>query len=335
MSVVYGLGSNGQGQLGIGHLKDVSEPVLCSGLPEKETVVKISGGGNHSVVLLASGRVFTSGFSQSGERLGQEVALSSEEIQSEWTRYRETGEGRVWKDVGCGWAVTVLVSEDGRVFMRGSLGRVEIAEWTEQAMPERIRSVACGWRHVVVLGESGLVYGWGGGRRGQLGGTVDVERVQRLEGVPGGIVQIACGHMFTLLRAVDGTVYGLGSNKYGPLGETPPIVSRGSLAIDAGWHHTFSLQGSEGLQGLGKQDHGQLAQTLGTVEQFCCGSEHSLALKDGTLYGWGWNEHGNCASTQAFTRQPVVIARGLPITVLGAGCATSWFACRSQQKIEK
>lgn len=349
MSKLYGFGSNGNGQLGIGHVEDTHKPTLCIGIPDHEVILKISGGGNHSAVVTESGKVYFAGFSQLGENYMQYILKASPEKQQAWTVYQERFSEIKWKDVACGWASTLLLSQEGKVYGVGSSRWNEIddkkdnkeQELTEILIHEDIISVACGWRHAVALSNEGNVFGWGWGRHGQLGPSKvetdkkDIRSIQKIE-LPQKILQVACGHLYTIFRAEDGSVYGVGSNKYGQLDNEdreiriaePRVVYRNSVYIDAGWHHTLSLGSIGELKASGRKDHGQITKNhlLQNIKQFCCGSEHTLAIQEDRLIGWGWNEHGNCATDKDFTDEPIVISTSTKIRAFGAGCATSWFA---------
>ncbi|KAG1057931.1 hypothetical protein G6F43_000258 [Rhizopus delemar] len=349
MSKLYGFGSNGNGQLGLGHVEDTHKPTLCIGIPDHEVIIKISGGGNHSAVVTESGKVYFAGFSQLGENYMQYILKASPEKQQAWTVYQERFSEIKWKDVACGWASTLLLSQEGKVYGVGSSRWNEIdgkkdnkeQELTEILIHEDIVSVACGWRHAVALSNEGNVFGWGWGRHGQLGPSKvetdkkDIRSIQKIE-LPQKILQVACGHLYTIFRAEDGSVYGVGSNKYGQLDNKdnevrivePRVVYRNSVYIDAGWHHTLSLGSVGELKASGRKDHGQITKShlLQNIKQFCCGSEHTLAIQEDRLIGWGWNEHGNCATDKDFTDEPIVISTSTKIRAFGAGCATSWFA---------
>src|SRR5271156_750619 len=72
---LFSLGSNGSGQLGIGHQEDVSSPQPCifdeassfQRLEPDDEIVKVVAGGNHTLVLFASGAVFAAGSNEFGQ----------------------------------------------------------------------------------------------------------------------------------------------------------------------------------------------------------------------------------------------------------------------------
>lgn len=341
MSKLFGLGSNGNGQLGIGHLEDVNQPTLCIGLPENQSFKKISGGGNHSAVITPSGELYMTGFSQLGEEHMRKILSLLEEEQNEWKIFKRRFQHISWLDVACGWAFTIFLANSGKLYGVGTSKWNELAGSSSETLVEvdhanlqDILSVACGWRHAIALDKHGKVYGWGCGRHGQLGPSVvppkdkkDIREVRRIE-LPQPIVQVACGHLHTLLRGKDGTVYGFGSNKYGQLGELKEgnIIHNDSTYIDAGWHHSASLNENGDLKLWGRNDHGQLSnQIIVDIKSFTCGSEHTIAIdKTGSVMAWGWNEHGNCTTEKDSVVTPVVLNNLQNASIVGAGCATSW-----------
>ncbi|CAO3632276.1 unnamed protein product [Cunninghamella echinulata] len=196
MNKLYGFGSNGNGQLGIGHLEDTNKPQPCIGIPTNEKIKKIVGGGNHSIVLTKSGKLYITGTSQLGsqqqkiwEKEQQKNATittittttltNQNEYTFPWTIYQERWPQHIWQDVACGWASTLLVNDKGQVFGVGSSKFGELGSIMKEDQLELkriapdilkdIQSVACGWRHCIALDRHGNVYGWGWGKHGQLG----------------------------------------------------------------------------------------------------------------------------------------------------------------------
>jgi alpha-tubulin suppressor-like RCC1 family protein len=311
-------------------------------LAENEIIKRMSGGGNHSAFITESGQLYMSGFSQLGEEYMKTLAALSETEQKEWTTFTKRYNHIKWRDVACGWAFTILLADSGKLYGMGS------SQWNELAGPsskelvnignatlDNIISIACGWRHTIALDKEGIVYGWGCGRHGQLGPSIipptdkkDIRTIQKIQ-MPQSIVQIACGHLHTLLRGKDGTVYGFGSNKYGQLKQVKEdtIVHKDSIYIDAGWHHSASLNENGDLDLWGRNDHGQLSdQNISDIKSFACGSEHAIAITNfGNIKLWGWNEHGNCTTDKKYVEIPIQLELSQSAYIVGAGCATSWY----------
>ncbi|KAI9257299.1 regulator of chromosome condensation 1/beta-lactamase-inhibitor protein II [Phascolomyces articulosus] len=342
MTLLYAFGSNGNGQLGVGHVDDINVPQRCIGIPETESLVKVVGGGNHAAALTKNGHVYMTG----------DIVKSTQFHRPLWLQDQK------WIDVACGWSFTLVVSDQGRVYgfgtgRSGELGNNASAnnktlttatDLVTIDLDTKIVSVACGWRHAIALDEQGQVYGWGWNRHGQLGEIISqkpyiqaprlIQFISQQQKSP--IVQIACGHTFSMLLAQDGTLYGFGSNKYGQLDVLENVKKLTTARISTGWHHvaagTTSTEKENPLFQLyawGRNDHAQTVSFPNTVNQFVCGSEHMLVVHDSKVYAWGWNEHGNCTSNKESVLKPLEITGLLPnhhIALLGAGCATSWIA---------
>ncbi|CAO3590471.1 unnamed protein product [Absidia cylindrospora] len=381
MNTLFGFGSNGSGQLGLGHLEDVNSPKPCIGIPRNEVIKKVVGGGNHSAVLTMSGRLFLAGSSQLGSRqqkvwesrnASNEDALTTmgyrQHDDYDWAIYNESYPQHTWHNVACGWAFTLLVNTSGEVFGVGSsafgeLGFVSKKDVTELCAiaPELlvdIDSVACGWRHCVALDRGGKVYGWGWGKYGQFG-VQDLDHGKPVSiyspftiPTPEPVTHVVCGHLHSLiLGALTGKVYGCGVNKNRQIRPANDTANVGLLEycgkptntnnmgdggaqrtkgwqLTAGWHHSAVLAKGGRLDMWGKNDRGQLQDGMQNVVKVISGSEHSLAVLDnGDIIAWGWNEHGNCTTNKDILLTPVIVDNPVDtgkITILGAGCATSW-----------
>ncbi|PYH87670.1 hypothetical protein BO71DRAFT_489381, partial [Aspergillus ellipticus CBS 707.79] len=123
---LYAFGSNGSGQLAIGHDEDTSVPAKC--LFEDDTnkielpnppssfssseITRIVAGGNHTLVLLANGSVFSTGCNDDG-RCGHAPSSPLKRFRRVVLRDRD---GRVFSRFGgvaATWEASVLVAEDG------------------------------------------------------------------------------------------------------------------------------------------------------------------------------------------------------------------------------
>ncbi|KAJ5805024.1 hypothetical protein N7474_010911 [Penicillium riverlandense] len=78
---LFALGSNGSGQLGIGHTEDVSSPTEClfetserhqGPSDENDNITRIVAGGNHTLLLTAKGAVWAAGLNGDG-RCGENI----------------------------------------------------------------------------------------------------------------------------------------------------------------------------------------------------------------------------------------------------------------------
>jgi protein ATS1 len=356
---LFALGSNGRGQLGIGHEDDTSTPHLCifdendvKSISHEDRIVKIVAGGNHTVVLLESGAVFAAGCNE-----GRQCGLPLRIVQT--SRFKrtmvrdlededDTSQGLRFVDVSATWEATFLLDAQGRVFSfgtgsKGELGRGEqmIAadETRDTPLPvfeigkSKIRRLYSGMRHSVAITENGEVYGWGSCRKGELG--VDLQhrkvlwRPEKLS-VPFQCQEVCIGRNFTVVfGAAACQVLGQDQGLKGVVGlKYPP-----SGAIDAGWSTVYALSDKR-VRAFGRNDRGQFpSDDLPDLLRFAAGSEHCVGLiSTGQTVAWGWGEHGNCGQPTdsrgnvagRWNMLDVPLNEEEVITDVAAGCATSF-----------
>jgi protein ATS1 len=355
MATVYAIGSNGSGQLGIGHKEDVSVPKQVLFDENIDPITQVKAGGNHTL-LLSSGGLYCSGDPSSGA-----CGLMSDSHRSEPHFYKvrlgTEDSARSSPVVLCAasWEASIIVQkdEDGHaakissfgIGNKGELGLGELlfrsskAQVIESFPPKglEIIDLAASISHVVAVLSNGDVYGWGSGRKGQLGqpeGIIHVPR--RITDLDFKVVRAVCGRDFTYLLGdpESGKHAILGSDKWNVQLAAPATVY-GWKDVGASWGSIFVLHKNGELTSWGRDDHGQLSPSaLPPLSQIAIGSEHVLGLTtDGNVLAWGWGEHGNCGpgtTNGDVSGQWNVIASsqylppGSKICTIGAGCATSW-----------
>ncbi|KAI8626098.1 RCC1/BLIP-II [Xylariaceae sp. FL1651] len=365
MDGLFALGSNGSGQLGLGHKEDVSVPkqVQFRQVIPNDPITQVAAGGNHTVLVTASGRAYWSGDSANGC-----CGIVSEEHKDDTPpRFQELRISSC-KNIGpviyvaCTWDSTVLVlgNEDGQATRIYTCGAAE--NEVSKPAPNRteggalipipdfppantvVVSLAAGFRHVVAVLDNGDVYGWGNGRKGQLGELDsvntkgDIDKPRKITGVSFKVVQAVCCQYATCLIAEpgDGRILVLGADKWA-LKSQAPVEVPSWKTMTASWGGIYILKRDGTLVAWGRDDHGQLPPPgLPELYSIAAGSEHIIALTaDGDVLAWGWGEHGNCGPdiTGKFGdvkgRWNVLASlKNLPdgssITAIGAGCATTW-----------
>lgn len=205
--------------------------------------------------------------------------------------------------------------------------------------------LSAGVAHTVAVLSDGCVYGWGAGRKGQLGTPVEaVVAVPRRVHVGWSVEWAVCAREFTVLvervreAAVERRrVCVLGADRYGVRDALGIELELGVRDVQAGWNAVYVLYEDGRLVGFGRNDRGQLPPPgLAPVEQFAAGSEHVVAVAGGKLVAWGWGEHGNCGRGRAEPGSGDVVGVAEEVQVpgmsegsgairaVGAGCATSW-----------
>lgn len=357
MAHVFCLGSNGSGQLGIGHKEDVSvpKPAIFDG-PTPSDITTIAAGGNHTL-LLSSGKLYSAGDLVSGARgiSPQEDGLhnifrpvlfgsdTSADINSNIAFCAAT------------WEASIIVrkSEHGKAIKvytfgignKGELGQGEIL--FRSAKPQLIKDfpppeleivdLAACVSHAVAVLNNGDVYGWGSGRQGQLGEPQEVVHAPRkINGLDFKVVKAVCGREFTYLlgNPQEGKNVVLGSDKWNVRSAAPASIN-GWQDVCAGWSSIVVLFNDGKVKAWGSDSHGQIPPAdIPQLTEISIGSEHALCLThDGDVLAWGWGEHGNCGPNTTdgdvkgkwnVIASSKYIPPGSKIFNIGAGCATSW-----------
>ncbi|KAH8834983.1 regulator of chromosome condensation 1/beta-lactamase-inhibitor protein II [Flagelloscypha sp. PMI_526] len=227
--------------------------------------------------------------------------------------------------------------------------------------------------------QSELVLGWGRCRHGQLGPEYQpgpstssskaqlhpyLNRPHIISSLMSTSPLLALGAQHSISAASDSkALQALGCNKKGQQNVLRSLKEQASpiiAALDCTWNGTYVLSQDRTLFSGGSWERGQLGRghamqgTPGPVAfpgnskpfSIACGTEHVLAicrdiLSSDTVYGWGWNEHGNLGLGSGKTAdvwEPVCIwppddttmkiqaAQRTQVTGIWAGSATSWIS---------
>lgn len=346
--MLFAFGSNGNGQLALGNEDDTHVPTPCVVPSDCPTVApkSIRAGGNHTFLLFPNGRLFATGLNEHGQcGISPSVASSFKSFHEVPAPPGDPGSG--WDFVAAGWEFSVLVSSSGRAYScgRGSRGELGLGEKSTASTPTeihglprgRVASLACGMAHAIIVFDEAGAFGWGAGRKGQLGELsekfISTPRKVDLDFPP---AKIVCGREFSFVVSADGDRHAvLGGERYGIAGTSP---SQGSLKgwkqVGASWGGVNVLLETGKIVSWGRNDKGQLAPAgLGSVERIAIGSEHGVAVTRSDLgvraVSWGWGEHGNCGRPREEGGGDVIgdvaeVAVPGRLVDVGAGCATSW-----------
>ena len=300
---LLGFGRSMEGQLGLGHQHNRSEPVEIPWNGPR--AVQVSCGELHSLVLDEEGGVWEAGLPQT--------------INFEPLVFKQVMALPLVTQIAAGEKHSAVLDVDGNLWWWTARSLIE---WAPKA-PERVPNLpylfklASGGDIIVAEAEEGL-WVFGSNSQGQLGvghtqavlqpTLVDFdERVERplrcLTAYSNGIVFLDSA----------GTVWTAGNNYFGQLGrpesvsvflpipDAPPMRS-----ASCGYNHVLSLDETGGVWVWGRGDLGQLGRedtsnlskpTLLHLEGGCsaiqAGSHHSmLFLHDGSFLVFGWNNFG-------------------------------------------
>lgn len=253
---VYAIGSNRQGQLGVGDTNDRHE---FSRVPLREAALSLAAGAQHSLVATVEGRVYVFGSNEYGQ-LGldsEEEGTAQRTIHSA-PRQIVTLRDHFIVDVAAGSHHSIALSARGEVYVWGlnNAGQLGLGHRWERPSPvvgmavADVISITCGASHTVLALSNGSVWTSGSNDGGQLGLGDRDERDRFTEitfqpvsacdsldpanlsasfiayvcaGGPdrpmgSSIVRVASGDFHTLAIASDGHVWAWGLNDHGQLG---------------------------------------------------------------------------------------------------------------------
>ena len=328
---IYGCGKNNYGQLGNGvtsngSTKTLSLMTAVSGRTPKY----ISGGENHTIVLMTDGTIYGCGYNNYGQ-LGLSAGNydTSKNILTQMdlsTNIIGGGVNKTPKYIACGYNHTVVLMTDGTIYgcgrnTNGQLGissdnrDTSISILTQMDLSGAIIGTGAGKKtpkyiaggsDTIVLMTDGTIYGCGLNDYGQLGlsaGNYDTSKNiltqmdLSLNVIGGGVNKtpkyIACGLYQTIVLMTDGTIYGCGYNNYGQLG-----LSLGNRASTKTILTQMDLSGDVIGGGVNK-----------TPKYIACGLYQTIVLMtDGTVYGCGRNDFGqlgNGGTNNSITLTPM------------------------------
>jgi len=344
---IYALGSNGSGQLGIGNTEDVSvlTPLVTHDSLAVHDICDIASGGNHTLFLTKSGRVYAAGSNEDGR-----CALVQDMLNSLVpTECALVNTGTKIKYCAATWSASIFVTDEDQIFVCGTgnngelgLGKDVIFAPSPQIITSpsiksnaSIVQLVAGMSHVVLLLSDGSMFGWGNGRNGQIGGPDEVVWTPRdIRNISFVVTRITCGKDFTLVasdpRHGQFALYGPNRRDRFDIKNSMPLSLPDWKCISSSWGNMYVVTNSGQVVSHGRNDHGQSGPSnLPPIQSLRAGSEHVIALTvDGRVLVWGWGEHGNCGSETdkdqdvkdrlqelRFEHRPLLIA---------AGCATTF-----------
>ncbi|KAF3422566.1 hypothetical protein E2986_04085 [Frieseomelitta varia] len=207
--------------------------------------------------------------------------------------------------------------------------------------PQKIKKIVGGAGHTLILDDHGRVYSCGWNNKGQVGFPVKEnipffqELSEKLRNKV--IVDIVCGWDCSAALTTEGTLLLWGSNYFGQLGIDPNnlqwihesfelVSDRKIRGISMGLRHTVAITEDHAILVAGAGTKGQLGidclnnkgsinaaytfkevPTLRNIESVSCGQYHTIAVaKDGNLYAFGDNKHGQLGLNTDICRKTFV-----------------------------
>ncbi|KAK4429943.1 Ultraviolet-B receptor UVR8 [Sesamum alatum] len=351
-------GAGNDGQLATGRLEDEHSPQLLRSLSDFGPIIFLSCGGAHVIALSPGGRVLTWGRGTSGQ-LGH-----GEMVNSLKPKAVKALESFTITHVSAGWNHSGFVSDSGAIYTcgDGSFGQLGHGDFKSQCSPvevsffssEHVEQVACGMRHSLVLLRGNVdhqVYGFGSGKRGQLGISTEKVKSTSLPQITMGltnvrIVSISANGDHSAALSADGSLYTWGRG-FGCASDAciPRCVdvALSLKEVALGWNHALLLTSEGEVFMLGGDRHGALTDPQKTSStgdasgkskegtiimrispdhietkavQIAAGAEHSALVTDnGSVMTWGWGEHGQLGLGDTNDQTvPQVVSLGLDHT---------------------
>lgn len=315
--MLFALGSNGSGQLGLSHDEDTSTPTAVASLDHDRTrrIKQIAAGGNHTLILYEDGSLVATGYG-SDSRCGlagkQGLVRPLPMLIRPAITYELTAK---ILQVSATWSASFLLCADGRTVLACGtgksgelgLGAGVLSVPSAQNIPDFppagmgvIHLSSC-MAHTIAVLSNGQVYGWGKGRKGQLGlPLADAWSPRLIQGLPFTATKAACGKDFTCITGEPARnellVLGPGSRDRFGIQASVPAAIAGWKNVVASWGSIYIHMHNGDVLSWGRNDHGQLCPAgLPAIAAIAAGSEHAVALtSEGRVLAWGWGEHGNC-----------------------------------------
>ncbi|XP_026166861.1 secretion-regulating guanine nucleotide exchange factor [Mastacembelus armatus] len=327
---VFVCGQNHRGQLGLGHNADVSTLHPCPCLNQK--ITNVACGWDFTLLLTDCGKVLACGSNAFGQLgVGLTVTHSADLLVIE-------GLKDLVVSVAAGLRHSLAVTDSGCVYQWGTglfsqakraLSPHPVPSHFSSKVPSLVPGldqkashlVTAGTAHCVCLTGDGDLFLWGSNKHGQLTTTEPflssptLLKRSLLDGEK--VINVWSGWTHIVAQTESGRVFTWGRRDYGQLG-------RQTLTSEN------REQKSAGLLARGGNQEVRLpaeVKALSGTTQISCGSEHNLAIVEGCLFSWGWNEHGMCgdgSETNVF--QPQLIS-GLKPLLIGCGAGHSMAVC--------
>ena len=237
---IYVVGYNYYEQLGNGNYNNqdsITENTYLNG--KNINIVKIACGNYHTMFLTSDGKVYGSGYNNSGQLgLGYKDLTSYNAGRNplQEIKYFNYKNIKNITDVICGYHYTIFLTSDGKVYSCGynSNGQLGIGNTNEQYTPRDItffngiymkqidggKSLA-GENHSIFLTNNDKIYGAGYNNYSQIkdgSSTYNIPSQVTFFDSTNTVSKVACGKDYSIYLTNNNEIYGVGLNSNGQLG---------------------------------------------------------------------------------------------------------------------
>jgi PKD repeat protein len=311
---VWGMGYNGDGELGDGSTNNVFVPeeVLPSG------ITNIGAGGYDSFFIKSDGSLWGTGYNFYGE-------LGDGSTNNQYAPIEIVSSGVI--AVAGGDDHTLFLKSDGSLWGMGynADGELGIGTTNDQSSPVEIvsggvKAISAGGYHSLFIKSDGSLWGMGYNASGQLGNGSTSRQLTPIKLIGSNVAAIAAGFNHTLVVESNGTLWVTGDNTYGELGDgtqtsrsTFELVAGTVTAAAAGDQFSLFLKTGGSLWSMGHDQWGQLGngeffrslvpfEVVGSgVTGIAAGFAHSLFVQsNGTLWDMGDDNQGQLGDNGAW-----------------------------------
>lgn len=267
---------HGMLQLGCSRKPQFSPEVISFSGLSKVSIVDISAGHAHCLLLSSCGRLFASGYNDRGQ-LGLGHRISTSEFKP--VDYLEN---KFVLQVSCGQQHTLARVIDRNLAL--DLTNYSPSSYASNSMGTRIAGDVFVWGNGI-LGQLGI------GRRGTSKGRLLPTLLKALQTHDlrdnSGIISVSCGDNFSVAVTGSGKVFSWGHSEYNQHGQ-------GSTATGdySDPYYYFTPRMINGIQELFHENY-LTNKPEERIVSVSCGSTFTLALSDrGRVVSWGWGAHG-------------------------------------------
>lgn len=310
---LYTLGKGNDGELGLGNIKNATNPTKVVGF---DNITQVSCGSTHTAFITQQGELYTFGSNWSGA-LGTGDNISHDKPFKIVTFKDGDNFSSLVKikQLSCSMYNTALVTDEGHIYITGAIcsqnlqsifnyeyGITHINIFTRIPNFDNVKQVSCGYDYISFITYDGSLYLLGRRNENDLGlyrGITKVD-ISHLKSEDGEIKQVSCGASHIACITNSNNLYVLGKNEDGQLG----LKSKTDRKILT-----------------------KVSSFNNNVQDVSCGYNHTVVLTtEGKLYTFGVNNDGQLGTGDKKKRHgPTLVSSAYPVIAIAGGTMATDF----------